>query len=90
MHDNGRYSQLVFYLEACESGSMFDGILPNNTSIFATTAANPSESSYAYYYNQTLQTYMADEYSIRWMQDTTNHCTGVIPIRNRYTRSSWT
>ncbi len=24
----------------------------------------------AFYYNDTLSTYMADEYSIRWMQDT--------------------
>ena len=62
------YNELVFYLEACESGSMFNNILPNNTLIFSTTAANISQSSYAYYY-----TYMADEYSIRWMQDTTNN-----------------
>jgi legumain len=72
MFNNKMYSQLVFYLEACESGSMFNKILPNNISIYA-TAANPSESSYAFYYNATLGTYMADEYSIRWMQDTTNN-----------------
>eukprot|EP00483_Globobulimina_turgida_P002114 UN02116 len=73
MHKNGMYKQLVFYLEACESGSMFDGLLSSNTSIFATTAATPDQPSYAYYYNETLATYMADEYSIRWMQDTTNN-----------------
>jgi legumain len=73
MYQKGMYSQLVFYLEACESGSMFDGILANNTNVFATTAANPSQPSYAYYYNDSLSTYMADEYSIRWMQDTTNN-----------------
>ena len=73
MYKKGMYSQLVFYLEACESGSMFDGILPNNTNVFATTAATPSQPSYAYYYNDTLNTYMADEYSIRWMQDSTNN-----------------
>jgi legumain len=72
MHENGMYKQLVFYLEACQSGSMFNKILPSNISVYATTAANPYESSYAYYYNTTLATYMADEYSIRWMQDTTN------------------
>ena len=27
MHDKGLYSKLVFYLEACEAGSMFDGVL---------------------------------------------------------------
>ena len=73
MYNNNMYNQLVFYLEACESGSMFDGVLPNNTNIFATTAATPDQPSYAFYYNDTLQTYMADEYSIRWMQDSTNN-----------------
>lgn len=27
MHKEKRYSQLVFYLEACESGSMFENVL---------------------------------------------------------------
>jgi legumain len=69
MHDSKMYRQLVFYLEACESGSMFDGILPKNMSIFATTAATPDQSSYAYYYWDPVQTYLGDEYSIRWMED---------------------
>lgn len=73
MYENKMYSQLVFYLEACESGSMFEGILSNTTNVFATTAATSDQPSYAYYYNDTLQTYMADEYSIRWMQDSTNN-----------------
>eukprot|EP01083_Nonionella_stella_P241001 841946_1 len=76
MYANKMYKQLVFYLEACESGSMFDGILTRNTSVFATTAATPDQPSYAFYYNQTLNTYMADEYSIRWMQDSTNNWNG--------------
>ena len=58
MTDNSMYSQLVFYLEACESGSMFHGLLPKRTNIYATTAANPVQSSYACYYNDTLETYM--------------------------------
>ncbi len=45
---NGRYNKLVFYLEACESGSMFT-TLPRNTKIYALSAANPSESSWATY-----------------------------------------
>lgn len=43
------YKELVFYLEACHSGSMFNKLLPNNISIYTTTAANPDESSYAEY-----------------------------------------
>ncbi len=33
------YKQLVFYMEACESGSMFVD-LPANIGIYATTAAS--------------------------------------------------
>lgn len=73
MYSGSMYSQLLFYLEACESGSMFEGILSNTTNVFATTAATPDEPSYAFYYNDTLSTYMADEYSIRWMQDSTDN-----------------
>ena len=35
------YGQMVMYIEACESGSMFDGLLPNNTEVYVTTAADP-------------------------------------------------
>jgi len=73
MRDHGMFAQLVFYLEACESGSMFEGILANDTNVFATTAATADQPSYAFYYNDTLSTYMADEYSIRWMQDSTQN-----------------
>jgi legumain len=69
MHTNNMYHQVVFYLEACESGSMFDTILPANMSIFATTAANPDESSYAFYFWDPVGTYLGDEYSVRWMED---------------------
>ncbi|KAG5449996.1 Hemoglobinase [Clonorchis sinensis] len=30
MHTHGMYKKLVLYVEACESGSMFEGILPSN------------------------------------------------------------
>jgi legumain len=30
MHRQKKYQQLVFYLEACESGSMFKDVLPKN------------------------------------------------------------
>lgn len=36
-------------MEACESGSMFEGLLADNINIYATTAANAMESSYAAY-----------------------------------------
>ncbi|KAB5543896.1 hypothetical protein DKX38_012008 [Salix brachista] len=43
------YKSMVFYLEACESGTMFEGLLPSNWSIYAITAANGEESSYGVY-----------------------------------------
>ena len=43
------FEHMVIYLEACESGSMFEGLLPKNISVFATTAANARESSWGTY-----------------------------------------
>jgi len=60
---------LVIYIEACESGSMLDD-LPNNINIYATTASNAVESSYACYYDEKRQTYLGDLYSVNWMEDT--------------------
>lgn len=69
MHQNNKYNQLVFYLEACESGSMFNTLLPKNINIFATTASTPDTSSYACYYDSKRGTYLGDVYSVNWMED---------------------
>jgi len=69
MHTNKKYAKLVFYLEACESGSMFDTLLPKNINIFATTASDPTTSSWACYYDATRNTYLGDVYSVNWMED---------------------
>ena len=37
--------------------------------VFATTAANPHESSYACYYSKKYQTYLGDVYSVKWMEN---------------------
>lgn len=66
---NRQFAQLVFYVEACESGSMFDNLLPDDLKIFAVTAADPHESSYACYYDSIRQTYLGDVFSVMWMQD---------------------
>lgn len=60
---------MVIYIEACESGSMLQGLLPNNINIYATTASNAEESSYACYYDSKRQTYLGDLYSVNWMED---------------------
>ncbi|XP_054159946.1 legumain-like [Oppia nitens] len=69
MFDHKMYSKLVFYLEACESGSMFNKLLPKNINVYATTASNPTESSYACYYDAKRSTYLGDVYSVNWVED---------------------
>lgn len=59
---------MVIYIEACESGSMLNK-LPKDINIYATTASNPEESSYACYFDEKRQTYLGDLYSVNWMED---------------------
>lgn len=68
MHDNKKYKKMVFYIEACESGSMMNH-LPADIDVYATTAANSHESSYACYYDEKRDTYLGDWYSVNWMED---------------------
>ncbi|CAF2755974.1 unnamed protein product [Rotaria sp. Silwood2] len=60
---------MLIYIESCESGSMLNGLLRNSINIYATTASNPEESSYACYYDSKRQTYLGDLYSVNWMED---------------------
>jgi len=76
MNENKMYSELVFYLEACESGSMFEDKLPEDIKIYATTAANAHESSWGTYCppsskvdGKNLNTCLGDLYSVNWMED---------------------
>jgi len=69
LHTQNKYKQLVIYIEACESGSMLENILPNNINIYGTTASNAIESSYACYYDAKRGTYLGDVYSVCWMED---------------------
>lgn len=38
-------------------------------SVYATTASNSHESSYACYYDEKRDTYLGDWYSVNWMED---------------------
>jgi len=69
MHTEMKYKQLVIYIEACESGSMLEGLLADNINVYGTTASNAKESSYACYYDAKRQTYLGDVYSVVWMED---------------------
>src|SRR4051812_38551060 len=70
MHDKKMYGEMVLYVEACESGSMFAGVLPSNMNIYVVTAANPSESSWGCYCDTKLKLpCLGDLFSVNWMQD---------------------
>jgi len=75
MNEKKMYKKLVFYMEACESGSMFTN-LPSNLNIFAHTAANPDESSWGFYCSpddvvqgKEIGSCLGDTWSISWMED---------------------
>jgi len=70
MNATKTYKNMVFYIEACESGSMFNKHkLPKDIDIYATTAANNKESSYACYWDKKRKTYLGDVYSVKWLED---------------------
>jgi len=76
MSQNKMYKKLVFYLEACESGSMFEGLLPTNLNIYVTTASNAVESSWGtycppddYVQGKEINSCLGDLYSVNWMED---------------------
>uniref|UniRef100_A0A0A9WU12 legumain n=1 Tax=Lygus hesperus TaxID=30085 RepID=A0A0A9WU12_LYGHE len=66
MNEAKRYNKLIMYIEACESGSMFENILAESTNVFVMTAAARDESSYAWYC--TVENCLGDEFSIQWME----------------------
>jgi legumain len=43
--------------------------LPANINVYGTTASNPTESSYACYFDAKRQAYLGDLYSVNWMED---------------------
>jgi legumain len=76
MHTNAMYNQMVFYLEACESGSMFSGLLAEDIGVYATTAANEKESSWGTYCSPDdvvngvhIGSCLGDLYSVNWLED---------------------
>lgn len=75
MHSSNMYNKLVFYMEACESGSMF-ATLPDGLNIYATTAANAKESSWGTYCSpydkvdgKKIGSCLGDLYSVNWMEN---------------------
>ncbi|KAK1607267.1 hypothetical protein QYE76_030940 [Lolium multiflorum] len=88
----GAYSHInVIYVEACESGSMFEGIMPQDLNIYVTTAANAEESSWGTYcpgWNppppHEYLTCLGDVYSVSWMEDSETHNLKKEAIKDQY------
>ena len=69
MHQSGKYKQMLWYVEACFSGSMFESLSPN-MNITAHTAANAYESSWACVFDQHRMVYLGDCWSLNWLNNT--------------------
>jgi len=76
MNENKMYREMVLYIEACESGSMFEGILADNINVYAVTAANAEESSWGTYCYPDdtvngvhINSCLGDLFSVNWMED---------------------
>lgn len=91
MKTNGMFSELVFYLETCESGSMFPNITAADK-IYAMTASNATQSSYGAYCgteavvnNTNIGSCLGDLFSINWMQDTEANNPNVETLKQQQT-----
>lgn len=75
MQSQKMFKQLVFYMEACESGSMFPD-LQKDGKILAVTASNGQESSWGTYCGdaamvkgKNIGSCLGDLFSVSWMED---------------------
>jgi legumain len=74
MSDNKMFNKLTFYLETCESGSMFEDMsIPG---VYALSASNPTESSWGSYCGSeakvngvSINSCLGDLFSVNWMED---------------------
>jgi len=76
MYNQKMYSHLVFYMEACESGSMFEGLIKPSIGVYVTTASNAVESSWGTYCppddmvnGKEMGSCLGDLYSVNWMEN---------------------
>jgi len=77
MHQRNMYNKMVVYIESCESGSMFNNLLPKNINVYGTSASSPDESSWGCYCppqdkvnGKSINSCLGDLYSVNWMEDT--------------------
>nr|AWD84473.1 asparaginyl endopeptidase 1 [Pigea enneasperma] len=90
-HASKSYREMVIYVEACESGSIFEGIMPEDLSIYVTTASNAQENSWGTYCPgedpgapPEFTTCLGDLYSVAWMEDSETHNLKKETIKDQY------
>ncbi|KAG0472610.1 hypothetical protein HPP92_014467 [Vanilla planifolia] len=91
--ESNGFKKMVIYVESCESGSIFDGLLPDNLNIYVTTASNATESSWGTYCPgkdppppPEYETCLGDLYSVAWMEDSEMHNLKKETISKQYKR----
>uniref|UniRef100_A0A0A9XKA8 Legumain n=1 Tax=Lygus hesperus TaxID=30085 RepID=A0A0A9XKA8_LYGHE len=67
MHSQKKYNKMVFYLETCLSGSMFDGMYPAEMKVYAMTASKPNEPANMCYCEYIKGACLAGLFSAGWM-----------------------
>merc|ERR1711998_486361 len=90
MSDNKMFNKLTFYLETCESGSMFEDMsIPG---IYALSASNPTESSWGSYCGseakvngKSIGSCLGDLFSVSWMEDTDAQDTTKEDLQTQFT-----
>ncbi|KAK8963633.1 hypothetical protein KSP40_PGU011084 [Platanthera guangdongensis] len=90
-HESNSYKEMVIYVEACESGSIFEGIMPEDLNVYVTTASNAEESSWGTYCPGMFPsappeyfTCLGDLYSVAWMEDSESHNLKLETIEKQY------
>ncbi|KAL6911720.1 hypothetical protein ACP4OV_000525 [Aristida adscensionis] len=90
-HASNSYTKMVIYVEACESGSLFEGLMPGDLNVYVTTASNAEESSWGTYCPgmepsppSEYITCLGDLYSVSWMEDSETHNLKEETIKEQY------
>ncbi|KAF4384013.1 hypothetical protein F8388_018765 [Cannabis sativa] len=90
-HAARTYRKMVIYVEPCESGSIFEGIMPKDMNIYVTTASNAQENSWGTYCPEMEPppppeyiTCLEDLYSVAWMEDSQGHNLKRETIKQQY------
>ncbi|XP_054809510.1 legumain-like isoform X2 [Prosopis cineraria] len=90
-HASGGYKEMVIYVEACESGSIFEGIMPQDINVYVTTASNAQELSFGTYCPgmdppppPDYLTCLGDLFSVSWMEDAESHNLKAETLQQQY------